>query len=55
MSHSEQNLVIKCKGVWSPDTTGNFENLLAEVKELLSEVMCLEEVEIITDTEAQTA
>ena len=46
---SEVQISITCKGLWSPETTGDEKNLVAEIKELLSELLCLEKVEIVSD------
>lgn len=45
---SEVSISITCKGLWSPKSTGDEKNLVAEVKELLSELLCLEKVEIVS-------
>ncbi|WP_320175758.1 hypothetical protein [Maridesulfovibrio sp.] len=42
---SEVQISITCKGLWSPKTTGDEKNLVTEIKELLSELLCLEKVE----------
>lgn len=43
---SEVSISITCKGLWSPKSTGDEANLIVEIKELLSELLCLERVEI---------
>jgi len=56
MGSNEQGIIITCKGLWSPSTTGDYDKLLIEIKELLSEVVCLEEVKVApANNESQTA